>query len=811
MKERRKIVQSGIEKLHKSKTQQTGTANKARDKYENDCLKVKGYLAQGHMVMGQEERKNKAKLEKTQIQMSSNSSEYEAAIKILEETTGRWNREWKAACDKFQDLEEERLDFLKTSLWSFANIASTTCVSDDASWEKVRLSLEDCDPEKDIMSFIKNQGTGQEIPDPPKYIDFCRGDVSDAVSEASADEAYTVAQFPRAINPTIRSSSPQPSVFDSHHDPNPNSALAQEMGMAAKPAPPPEQDPFRRSDRSDRSLRSDLPQQPYIDPMRQSQRGGQPQSMRGNPYKGVNLQDVPQVPHDPYPANGMTQFCRTTPNIPPPSERSAAPSPNRPSSRDSTSEYSNPSSFTSYGPSSGVGSGMGSGSVSPVKQMEQPQYTPIEAEPSPRKRGFFNSPFKRSKSKHGRELANGGSEHSSATATPTNSRNTWSAPPVGRNVSYDTDGQDSPARYRGSRGGAMSRGQDRTPDREPVDPRAKFQLNVGNNVFDVASPDARSGLPSQQRGQPQAHDNMEMDPIAQALEELKGVTKASAVRQTADRYAGIPTPAPGASPLPGGMPTPLSNANIAGAQRGTPPPAYDIPVSRLGAPAPAHTAKAMREATKKYTAQKDNVFNGQPGYASAPRSQTWGPKQGADMARSVSPGPPRAISPRPDMYHAHSSPNQGRAPSNASYTRPPSASSYNRSPSSSGYQNPPRAVSPNPYGANPAGNARPRANTNYGSQPQSQGAPPNRAVSPQPHFGGSQSRPQSRGGAPLAMQLASPSPQSDSGYGTQRGRPQSMYSAGAGNEVGRVRSKSVAEPGRVTKDGKSILHYGKFL
>jgi hypothetical protein len=33
-------------------------------------------------------------------------------------------------------LEEERIDFFKNSLWTFANIASTVCVSDDA----VRLS-----------------------------------------------------------------------------------------------------------------------------------------------------------------------------------------------------------------------------------------------------------------------------------------------------------------------------------------------------------------------------------------------------------------------------------------------------------------------------------------------------------------------------------------------------------------------------------------------------------------------------------------------------------------------------------------------
>lgn len=51
------------------------------------------------MVMGHEERKNKAKLEKTQIQLATSSSEYEAAVKILEDTTGRWNKEWKSACD----------------------------------------------------------------------------------------------------------------------------------------------------------------------------------------------------------------------------------------------------------------------------------------------------------------------------------------------------------------------------------------------------------------------------------------------------------------------------------------------------------------------------------------------------------------------------------------------------------------------------------------------------------------------------------------------------------------------------------------
>lgn len=179
------------------------------------------------MVMGQEERRNKAKLEKTQISLATSNQEYEQAVKALEETTARWNREWKAASDKFQDLEEERLDFTKSSLWTFANISSTVCVSDDSSCEKIRISLEKMEVDKDIIHFIREKGTGQEIPDPPKYINFCRGDV-DAQSEASVDDAYSVAQFPRSINPLFRSSSPQPSTYESHHDPS--SQLAKDLG-----------------------------------------------------------------------------------------------------------------------------------------------------------------------------------------------------------------------------------------------------------------------------------------------------------------------------------------------------------------------------------------------------------------------------------------------------------------------------------------------------------------------------------------------------------------------------------------------------
>ncbi|KAL9075257.1 MAG: hypothetical protein Q9157_004066, partial [Trypethelium eluteriae] len=609
MKERRKIVQSGIEKLLKTKNQQTSTVNKSRDRYEQDCLKIKGYLAQGHMVMGQEERKNKAKLEKTQIQLSTTSNEYEAAVKILEETTGKWNRDWKAGCDKFQDLEEERLDFMKSSLWNFANIASTVCVSDDASCEKIRLSLEDCDVEKDITSFIRDSGTGQEIPDPPKFINFCRGDV-DTASLASEDDAYSVAQFQRTMNPAFRSSSPQPSTYESHHDPN--SALASE---------------FRRSGSGD--------------PRPQSQQQGSQ-----DPYG-----DIPRIPYNEHPMDGMTQFCR----LGPPSDRSStipSPSHDRPSSQGSQSEYSNPTSFSSADHSMGA--------PSPTKQMDIPAPLSTSNDNSPKKKGGFfqsHSPFRR---------RDKDSSTDSASITPTaGSRSTWrsSQPPP---VSANSSPTKIPRSYI-SRNGASA-----SPDPDPADPRANFQLNIGQNVFDVASPDAR---PTSRAGPTKSQAAAEEDPIAAALAELKGVTKQSSIRMSADRYHGLSTPAPGsASGSQASAPGPLVTSQSRAEGR-TPPPGYspstDTPRqaapsssaagSRLGAPQPAFTARQMQQTTQKYVAGKHDVFgsgNGRAGSNSQhPSSTTTGRSANGSSGggapstinRAPSPGIPRATSPRPGL------------------------------------------------------------------------------------------------------------------------------------------------------------------
>jgi hypothetical protein len=782
MKERRKIVQNGIERLLKTKIAQTKSVTGSRDKFEQDCLRIKGYLAQGHMVMGQEERKNKAKLEKTQINMAANSNDYESAVKVLEETVGRWNKEWKAACDKFQDLEEERLDFMKSSLWAFANIASTVCVSDDASCEKIRLSLENCEVEKDIIGFIKSYGTGQEIPDPPKYINFCRGDV-DSASEVSEDENYAVAQFQRTTNPAFRSSSPNHSTSGSQH---PQSELAQRMHGDLDDE---DDEPTPSKANSGRPPPLNYrPQEPNVPP-------------NYSPSQHGEIAPPTQIPHNEYPHEGMTMFVR---NGAPSVAGSALTSNTRPSSRDSQSDYSNPTSYTSADPMSRNASPT---KAPPVNGVGMPGMTKMSPEKAIQKKrsGFFsNSPFRRKSKK---EVEN-----------PVSNRHTFNITSASRVPNFNaseisnTSTQSSPVRPTQSRQGQNlfnrpnTSNANRVDSEEPVDPRASFQLNVGNNVFDVASPDNASS-----QSTPRANgrkgftiSNPADDPIAQALADLKqnsttglGMGKQASMRVAADRYMGVKTPAPDSTAL--SRPSAISAAS-ADRLRGqgstaTPPPAYDAPPSSrgggsaLGVPQPAFTSKEMRKRTDEW------------GGSQAPSASTYAPRPASsngNRSRSPAPVQMRGASPQPqyqDRRARSPAPVQMRGAS----PQPQYQDRRARSPAPGQM----RARSPAPPMNNPNMRARSPAPPDLRHGP-SKGAAHFRATSPNPY-------PQV-GRPGMEMQLSSQDVQRyDQGSGRSRQgmqsqRPNSAYGGDAYQDprgrapvdpqVRRERSKSMAAPAR---------------
>ena len=739
------------------------------------------------------------------------------------------------------------MDFTKSSLWTYANIASTACVSDDQAFEKIRVSLESCEVEKDISFFINERGTGQEIPDAPKFINFCRGDLNDTSSETSEEDNYSVAQFQRTINPAYRSSSPQPSTYESHHDPDselamrmskndPGTPSSREATITPQKAAAASQ-AMKTSDgrqrrhapstyvSSQRGEPSPITHNEYPPDGSTPQSNGTPDSRRGRhvqqehhqhvespiasrseyPVDGMaqagsrpdsrRAQQVPPnydpsqhgeiptvVPHNEYPTDGMTMFCRTGP----PSEKSSGASIYRPSSRDSRSEISNPTSFSSEEPPSQQPL------TKPVNQALQ-AVTPTNKQQSPQKKRstfFSNSPFRR-KSKHEKE-------RQQSTTANTN-RNTWAAPK-----------QISPSKPVPFQPRNSFNAERTVASPEPADPRASFQLNVGNNVFDVASPDKTNTKEAKRSGE----NREDVDPIAQALANLKGVGKQSSVRVSADRYHGVTSPVPPPAP---------SDGNVASAQRGTPPPAYnDSPARRLDAPQPAFTSAQMQKTTRKYVGRTQEMFNRpsqsvqRPSMAAsqtAPRPST-ATTQAAPRATSPAPSR-RSVSPRPSS----SSQTQYARPSSSNNTQ----TQYTPSASQNSSMNSRYRQSPSVAPAKPV-MREPSYSPQY-SRHNSPIEPQRTAVSPRPHFVRPE-RPGSSNGMELQLSTSQVDPYygqpagsvyggSQRGHGQYNERPLSMYygsqDTGAGDQAYRSRSRSVAayDARQYSRDGRPVLHFCK--
>nr|VWP02509.1 N/A [Ganoderma boninense] len=159
-------MQSGIEKEFKTKQTQEGYVNRAREKYEGDCVRINSYTAQSTLIQGRDLEKVHMKLERAQQTVQANQRDYANFARLLKDTMQKWEHGWKGFCDTCQDLEEERIEFMKDNMWAYANAVSTVCVSDDESCEKLRLALEQLEVERDMENFVRDYGTGNAIPDP---------------------------------------------------------------------------------------------------------------------------------------------------------------------------------------------------------------------------------------------------------------------------------------------------------------------------------------------------------------------------------------------------------------------------------------------------------------------------------------------------------------------------------------------------------------------------------------------------------------------------------------------------------------------
>lgn len=569
-----------------------------------------------------------------------------------------------------------------------------------------------------------------------------------------------------------------------------------------------------------------------------SQQQGSSTPSRSQRYEREHAQrqSIQNTPHNEYPLDGMTMYCRPGNLVSDATSSSGSPVARPPSSHASGSDYSNPTSVSSHEVAAPPASRGDDRKGSPTKQQ---QITKKEEDSQKRKSGFFSSggPFRR-KSKSEKEqhrqiqLKQQAQQQQQAQqeqrrietqrqqeqaqimppGSSRSNRNTWSPAAAQTNMVPAQHGQNRG----GYEGGSSNRrqqaelmiGNNRHESPEPIDPRASLALNVGGNVFDVSTPDIKD-----KNRQTQEEETPDLDPIAQALAELKGVTKGSTgSRNTADRYFGLATPAPGSAPNSGSGPVP--------SQRGTPLPGYAPPKSSaLGLPPPAFTSAQMIESTQRYVNQRDQMLDGPPQMPAAAednqsrhnlgrqRSKTMdysdtrtqsrqssheGSRQ--QQNRSVSPIPNRSVSPRPQLY------GEDRYRGNS----PQPMGSYSRGPS------------PNPYTQSRPGTANSKGQYTAYSHRSVSPMPSGQEValsgyrthSPAPSHHSRNDSYGSRGGAPAGSVRG----------GYDRGSSRQSYYEGSQigavatyqGQVARPRSKSVVDTSRqYSRDGRPIIHYGE--
>ncbi|KAJ7052329.1 SH3 domain-containing protein [Mycena amicta] len=195
------VMLTPLEARFKTKSSAEAAVSKAREKYESNCLRLASYTQQMSVNTpnrpGKDVERLQMKIRKSRETVESNERELSIAVNAIREATVRWQEDWKEFCDISQDVEEERMDFVKDVVWGYANAVSTLCVSDDQSCERIRVALDQVDAYQDIEAFVEEYGTGNAIPEPPSWVPFPSN--ANAKTNGSATSARP-ARFARISN-----------------------------------------------------------------------------------------------------------------------------------------------------------------------------------------------------------------------------------------------------------------------------------------------------------------------------------------------------------------------------------------------------------------------------------------------------------------------------------------------------------------------------------------------------------------------------------------------------------------------------------
>ncbi|KAH9507891.1 hypothetical protein Btru_053132 [Bulinus truncatus] len=111
----------------------------------------------------------KSRFSKATEEAERADNQYKSAVMVLEESHKLWEHEMITVCQSIQDLDEERIKFMRQEIWDTVNVDSQLALDIDRSCEAVREVMEKCDIASDIQAFISKYSTGETRPEPFTY------------------------------------------------------------------------------------------------------------------------------------------------------------------------------------------------------------------------------------------------------------------------------------------------------------------------------------------------------------------------------------------------------------------------------------------------------------------------------------------------------------------------------------------------------------------------------------------------------------------------------------------------------------------
>ncbi|KAL2914753.1 formin-binding protein [Polyrhizophydium stewartii] len=235
----RKSHQRLLEKHLANRSSQEANVAKIKDRLDTksqESAQLLQMIKQGGT--SKEAEKLRQKFEKVSAQARQSEVDYKLGLEKLSETHRVWQADMTAACIDYQKMEEDRFQFIRGNIWNYTNFLSGIYVAEDESCERIRVSLEKCDFEKDLALFLEKNATGSEIPKPPGYIPSTLDDSMSSINGNSANG--TVSTMQSSAPPTQASSSasapPMYSVF-SPTDPRRSSTTAPPGSQYQQAAP----------------------------------------------------------------------------------------------------------------------------------------------------------------------------------------------------------------------------------------------------------------------------------------------------------------------------------------------------------------------------------------------------------------------------------------------------------------------------------------------------------------------------------------------------------------------------------------------